>query len=157
MPTDVCEQIDVKILKYSPEALLGLKDFWKVHPKMASLSSEKKTTYIVEHLDPELGPWSTLEYRSIAQESAKAGGIFVLSSVPKVISLPPELQDLESLMIEHLSVEELFQEDKGRVCLLDPAAAVELSPEDGSKYDVFLFGGILGMICMERLKGKSHG
>ena len=124
---------------------------------MASFSSEKTITYIVEHLDPELGPWSTLEYRSIAQESAKAGVIFVLSSVPKVISLPPEFQDLESLMIEHISVEELFQEDKGRVCLLDPAAAVELSPEDGSKYDVFLFGGILGMICLERLKRKGHG
>ena len=103
------------------------------------------TSYIVEHLDPELGPWSTLEYRSIAQESAEAGVRFILSSVPKVLSLPPELRDLQTLTIEHLSVEEVFQEDKGRVCLLDPAATVELSPEDGVKFDVFLFGGILGI------------
>lgn len=121
---------------------------------MASLTGVEVTSYIVEHLDPELGPWSTLEYRSIAQESAKAGVRFFLSSVPQAMSLPPELRDLESLTIEHLSVEELFQEDKGRVCLLDPAATVELSPEDGTKFDVFLFGGILGMMPMEQLKQK---
>lgn len=113
--------------------------------KMKSLRGNSITSYVVEHLDPELGPWSTLEYRSIAQESAKAGVRFFLSSVPRNISLPPELRDLECLIVEHLSVEELFQDEKGRVCLLDPAAAVELSPEDGTKFDVFLFGGILGM------------
>ncbi|CAF9914251.1 hypothetical protein IMSHALPRED_001862 [Imshaugia aleurites] len=111
---------------------------------MKSLRGNSITSYVVEHLDPELGPWSTLEYRSIAQESAKAGVRFFLSSVPRNISLPPELRDLECLIVEHLSVEELFQDEKGRVCLLDPAAAVELSPEDGTKFDVFLFGGILG-------------
>ena len=112
---------------------------------MGSLPDRKTTSYIVEHLDPELGPWSSLEYRSIAQESAEAGVKFILSSVPKGMLLPSELRDLDSLTIEYLSVEELFQEEKGRVCLLDPAAAVELSPEDGTKFDVFLFGGILGM------------
>lgn len=96
-----------------------------------------------------------LEYRSIAQESAKAGVKFYLSSVPKIMSLPPEVRDLESLIIEHSSVEELFQEDKGRVCLLDPAATSELSPEDGANFDVFLFGGILGMMPMEYLKQNN--
>ena len=124
---------------------------------MGSLLGKKMKSYIVEHLDPELGPWSTLEYRSIAQESAKAGVRFVLSSVPKVMSLTPELRHLESLIVEHSSVEELFQEEKGRVCLLDPAATVELSPEDGAKFDVFLFGGILGMKSIEYLKTKNLG
>lgn len=119
---------------------------------MASQTGKKITSYIVEHLDPELGPWSTLEYRSIAQECADAGVKFYLSSVPKSMSLPPELQNLEALIVEHSSVEELFQEDKGRVCLLDPAATVELSPEDGVKFDVFLFGGILGMMLTQYLK-----
>lgn len=113
------------------------------------------TSYIVEHLDPELGPWSTLEYLSIAQESADAGAKFCLSSVPKLMSLPPELQNLEALIIEHSSVEELFQEDRGRVCLLDPAATIDLSPEDGDKFDVFLFGGILGMMPTEYMKQKT--
>jgi ribosome biogenesis SPOUT family RNA methylase Rps3 len=35
-------------------------------------------TYIVEHLDPELGPWSTLEYLSIARETT--GDISSISS-----------------------------------------------------------------------------
>lgn len=125
-------------------------DSRQVLSTMGSISGKKIRSYIVEHLDPELGPWSTLEYRSIAQDSAKAGVRFFLSSVPTVMSLPPELRDLESLTIEHRSVEKLFQEDKGRVCLLDPAATVELSPEDGTKFDVFLFGGILGIIPMEQ-------
>lgn len=105
---------------------------------------KKATTYIVEHLDPELGSWSTLEYRAIAQESAEAGVRFLLTSVSKLLSLPSELRDLESLIVENRSVEELFQEEKERVCLLDPAAKNELSPEDDTKFNVFLFGGILG-------------
>ena len=113
---------------------------------MGSPPNKNIPSYIVEHLDPELGPWSTLEYRSIAQDSAKAGAKFILSSVSKLMSLPPELVDLEALMIQHLSVEELFKENKERVCLLDPAATLELSPEDGTTFDVFLFGGILGMV-----------
>jgi ribosome biogenesis SPOUT family RNA methylase Rps3 len=28
--------------------------------------------------------------------------------------------------------------------LLDPAAAKDLSPQDGDTFDIFLFGGILG-------------
>jgi len=31
-----------------------------------------------------------------------------------------------------------------RVCLLDPKAPAQLSPEDGEKFDWFLYGGILG-------------
>ena len=121
---------------------------------MGNLPGKNTTSYIVEHLDPELGPWSTLEYRSIAQESAEAGVRFLLSSVPKAMSLPSELQDVENLTIEHLSVEELFQEDKGRVCLLDPAATDELSPEDGTKFNVFLFGGILGILSIAYWKRR---
>lgn len=30
-------------------------------------------TYIVEHLDDELGPWSKLEYMTIAKESHENG------------------------------------------------------------------------------------
>lgn len=41
-------------------------------------------------------------------------------------------------------MEELYADCKDRVCLLDPSAAQDLSPEDGERFDVFLFGGILG-------------
>jgi ribosome biogenesis SPOUT family RNA methylase Rps3 len=38
---------------------------------------------------------------------------------------------------------------KEKVCLLDPAAKEELSPKDAEKFDVFLFGGILGTQLFE--------
>jgi ribosome biogenesis SPOUT family RNA methylase Rps3 len=53
-------------------------------------------------------------------------------------------------------VEELYASDKSRVCLLDPAAASDLSPEDGDKFDAFLFGGILGAFLRELFSGW-HG
>jgi ribosome biogenesis SPOUT family RNA methylase Rps3 len=101
-------------------------------------------TYIVEHLDDELGPWSELEYVTIAKESHAAGAKFCLSSVPSTLVLPTALKHVPGFTADEHSVETLYAEDKGRVCLLDPAATKELSPEDGDLFDVFLFGGILG-------------
>ncbi|KAL2157673.1 hypothetical protein VTH06DRAFT_5156 [Thermothelomyces fergusii] len=101
-------------------------------------------TYIVEHLDPELGPWSELEYLAIARESQDAGAKFCLSSLPPEFKVPDTLREIPAFSAETRGVEELYAADKSRVCLLDPAAARDLSPEDGDKFDVFLFGGILG-------------
>lgn len=101
-------------------------------------------TYIVEHLDDELGPWSELEYITIAQESHQAGSKFCLSSVPPSLILPEALKAVPGFTADGQSVETLYAEDKSRVCLLDPSAAKELSPEDGENFEVFLFGGILG-------------
>ncbi|KAI9801373.1 MAG: hypothetical protein M1825_003352 [Sarcosagium campestre] len=100
--------------------------------------------FIVEHLDPELGPWSTLEYLAIARESHDAGVRFCLSSLPESLQVTTELQNLPDFAVERRSVETIYSEDKSRVCLLDPGATVELSVEDGDTFDVFLFGGILG-------------
>ncbi|KAG9248115.1 SAM-dependent RNA methyltransferase [Calycina marina] len=101
-------------------------------------------TYIVEHLDDELGPWSKLEYITIAKESHQAGSKFCLSSVPASLELPQTLRDAPGFIADAQSVETLYFDDKARVCLLDPSAKKELSPEDGEAFDVFLFGGILG-------------
>ncbi|MCJ1290478.1 hypothetical protein MMC34_002016 [Xylographa carneopallida] len=101
-------------------------------------------TYVVEHLDPELGPWSSLEYRAIATETAEAGSKFCLSSVSKSLELPKELENAPALLIEYRSVEEIYKLKKDRVCLLDPAAPSELHVEDAALFDIFLFGGILG-------------
>ncbi|KAI9780863.1 MAG: hypothetical protein M1839_006490 [Geoglossum umbratile] len=100
--------------------------------------------YVVEHLDPELGPWSMLEYLSIAEESNAAGSEFCLSSVSPTLDLPGELQVVPGLRVETDSVESFLADEKERVCLLDPSAMKDLSPEDGGLFDVFLFGGILG-------------
>ena len=104
-------------------------------------------TYIVEHLDPELGPWSSSEYQAIAKESLMAGAKFRLSSVPKVLKLPMELLACPGFSFENQSVEEMYRSGKDRVCLLDPAAKAELSLSDADVFDVFLFGGILGRVA----------
>ncbi|KAK2003258.1 DUF431-domain-containing protein [Colletotrichum falcatum] len=101
-------------------------------------------TYIVEHLDPELGPWSELEYIAIAKETHAAAGTFLLSSLPSSFVVPDKLKQVPAFKAEGRGVEELYAQDKSRVCLLDPAAASDLSPDDGEKFDAFLFGGILG-------------
>jgi ribosome biogenesis SPOUT family RNA methylase Rps3 len=102
-------------------------------------------TYVVEHLDDELGPWSELEYLTIAKESHEAGSKFCLSSLPEKLALPEKLIAVPGFVAENRSVEVLFADTKNRVCLLDPSATKELSPADGELFDVFLFGGILGM------------
>jgi len=108
-------------------------------------------TYIVEHLDDELGPWSELEYITIAKESHQAGSKFCLSSVPASLELPQALKTVPGFTADGQSVETMYAEDKSRVCLLDPSATKELSPEDAEKFDVFLFGGILGMLQCRRV------
>lgn len=107
------------------------------------MASQAKS-YIVEHLDDELGPWSELEYLTIAKESHEAGASFLLSSIPSNLEIPKKLRELPGFSTESRSVEEIHVENKDRVCLLDPAATKELSPEDGDIFDIFLFGGILG-------------
>ncbi|KAI2924721.1 hypothetical protein CBS147320_6584 [Aspergillus niger] len=106
--------------------------------------SAEPVTIVVEHLDPELGAWSALEYGCIARESHAAGSKFLLSSVPTYLQMPEDLAATPGLGVEHRSVEQIFADRKSRVCLLDPAATVELSPADADTFDVFLFGGILG-------------
>lgn len=101
-------------------------------------------TFIVEHLDDELGPWSELEYVTIAKESHHGGAKFCLSSVPPSLVLPEALKAVPGFTADTRSVETIYAEDKTRVCLLDPSASKELDPKDGDRFDVFLFGGILG-------------
>ena len=101
-------------------------------------------TFVVEHLDPELEAWSALEYQTIAQECATDNACFMLSSVPPSLKVPEQLRNQPSTRVEPRGVEEIFKDSKDRVCLLDPGASRELSPNDVDKFDVFLFGGILG-------------
>lgn len=103
-------------------------------------------TFVVEHLDPELGPWSALEYACIARESHETGARFLLSSVSPSLQLPSDLAATQGLQVDQRGVEEIFADRKSKVCLLDPAAQDELSPADGEQFEVFLFGGILGMM-----------
>lgn len=116
----------------------------------AKQTPEKKSfTFIIEHLDPELGDWSALEYRTIAKECRETKNQFTLCSVLQEFVVKAEGLSLDDIVGK--GVEELFppeERDGGRgrrVCLLDPKAKKELSPEDGNVFEGFLFGGILGM------------
>ena len=107
----------------------------------ATLDTTKKHTFIVEHMDPELEKWQILEYSTIASECASASSQFILSGLPKHVS------DLSQVEQSPSSVDDLVSGagiPKERVCLLDPRGESDLAPEDGDKFDVFVFGGILG-------------
>lgn len=106
--------------------------------------SNKSCTFVVEHLDPELGPWSALEYKCIAQESSQAGCEFILSSVDQSLKAQMDTTSWAGVQVNNESVELLYSDRKARVCLLDPKAEEELCPADRENFDVFLFGGILG-------------
>lgn len=104
-----------------------------------------KHTFIVEHLDSELEHWQALEYNTISSESAAANSHFLLSG------LTPEFERFQNLTIPKTdrterTVESIYptSEQRQKVCLLDPRAEKDLSPEDAHKFEAFLFGGILG-------------
>ena len=103
-----------------------------------------KKIYMVEHLEPELGPWSSLEYQAIAKECLESNASLCLSSISSLSELPLELRTTSGVMIDRRGVEDIYADNKSRVCLLDPAARDDLCPEDGETFTIFLFGGILG-------------
>ncbi|KAK3055217.1 hypothetical protein LTR09_003770 [Extremus antarcticus] len=111
-----------------------------------SAGASGKPTIIVEHLDPELEEWQALEYKCIYEEceTSTPPWNFLLSGLSSAAGVGKQLS-LPSSSVTEQSVEALYQGDRRRnVCLLDPKAEKDLSPEDGEKFDVFLFGGILG-------------
>ena len=87
--------------------------------------------FIVEHLDDELGPWSELEYITIAKESHQAGSKFCLSSVPASLELPQALKSVPGFTADGRSVETLYAEDKSRVCFLTPRLQKSSVPKTG--------------------------
>lgn len=114
--------------------------------EVARQNTITRYTFVVEHLDPELGPWSELEYKAIDVETRQAGSHFILSSVPAELLSSGRLHGIVT-DTRNDAIEKYFADRTERICLLDPAAAQELTPEDGRRFDIFLFGGILGEEC----------
>ncbi|CAH2352074.1 protein arginine N-methyltransferase Sfm1p [[Candida] railenensis] len=101
--------------------------------------------YIIEHMEEGFSEWVILEYSQIIRDVGKEN--LILTSLPESTTekdIPQRLLDLGL----HWTTRECVEIDGGldfsRVCLLDPAAEVDLTPEDSSKFDYFVFGGILG-------------
>lgn len=112
---------------------------------MSTTAPTRKHTYIVEHLDPELEDWQALEYNTISEESTSSSNNFILSGLTDSFDSFEKLEVPSSSKTQS-TVEALYPADRerGKVCLLDPKAEKDLSPEDGELFDAFLFGGILG-------------
>lgn len=124
-----------------------------------SAGASGKPTIIVEHLDPELEEWQALEYKCIYEEceTSTPPWNFLLSGLSSAAGVGKQLS-LPSSSVTEQSVEALYQGDRRRnVCLLDPKAEKDLSPEDGEKFDVFLFGGILGDDPPRGMHFDQHG
>ena len=119
-------------------------------------------TFIIEHLDPELEAWQTLEYQRIASDCAATHRPFFLSGVPAALRTPPHplAHALPASALPDADVRRLCAgHAAARVCLLDPRAERDLAPEEGGSFDVFVVGGILGddpprgVCCAEGLRG----
>lgn len=124
-----------------------LDTFFSELTDMAGTGQKRKHTFIVEHLDPELEDWQALEYNCISNESKTAGSEFLLSGLSSDFSSVEKLK-VPGTSKTQRSVEAIYAtpEARQRVCLLDPKAEKDLSPEDGELFDAFLFGGILGTL-----------
>jgi ribosome biogenesis SPOUT family RNA methylase Rps3 len=101
--------------------------------------------YVIEHLEPELDEWSTLEYLNIAKHVDNRLWLTHLDS-HLIRNLPSSIEASEIKRTES-NILELCQSNAiefDKVLLLDPASQVELSPQDASQFKFLLFGGILG-------------
>ena len=99
--------------------------------------------YVVEHCEPEIGAWSVLEYVAIASETTLPN-TFTISSVDPTLAanIPTSLTHLNITTKEVNTLDGIVPE---RVCLLDPSAEQEMTPDDAELFDWYVFGGILGV------------
>ena len=121
-------------------------------------------TYVVEHMEPELDEWSEvsplatnlslsllatkpgepqLEYANIRKHVGP--NRLILSHVdPTLLArLPERIRPENGIIITEKPILDIEGVEKSKVILLDPQATEELVPEDGDKFEYFLFGGIL--------------
>ncbi|MBI2668401.1 hypothetical protein HYX14_01025 [Candidatus Woesearchaeota archaeon] len=93
---------------------------------------EKMPTYIIEHLEPKVYEWCFIEYKQISRIVGKKN-LWITNTKNQTLNhyarvIPKSAAGL------HLN----------NVCLLDPAAKKELTPEEARHFQYFVFGGILG-------------
>jgi len=88
--------------------------------------------YVVEHMEPDLSPWSLVEYQNISKIVGKTHLIFTNTAENKLKKLGT------------IQKEPVYQLNLKKACLLDPSAKETLKPSDAQKFDYLIFGGILG-------------
>lgn len=95
--------------------------------------------------DGSFPPWVSLEYRQMLKLASPSKVIFSSLSSASVASLGPLLEkkgaEPGSYRAETKSVRELMADEGielSKVCLLDPKAEKEISPEDAEEFEWFL-------------------
>ncbi|RKP01928.1 hypothetical protein CXG81DRAFT_29636 [Caulochytrium protostelioides] len=106
----------------------------------AAPTERRPFLYAIEHMEPEVSPWSLGEYHHIIEQIGEKR--LILSHIaPAVVPEPLRSQCYE---VADVPISEHPSFPKSRVLLLDPKATQPLEPSDGADFDVLLFGGILG-------------
>lgn len=89
---------------------------------------------------PGMHDWCKLEYEHMVSVCGPEH-VYFTALTPKTLADMPE-----TLAKAHCHTEDIMSMGipLENVCLLDPASPTVLGPEDGDKFEFFLFGGILG-------------
>lgn len=96
-----------------------------------------KLTFVIEHLEPEIGKWLLFEYEHVSKIVGKNHLLF--TNVKK----ESEKHALSKLgAVEKKNATEIFNPEK--VVVLDPKAELPLKPQDFAGKEAVIIGGILG-------------
>ena len=90
--------------------------------------------FIIEHLEPQMYEWCIIEYKHISKSVCKKNLIF--TNVKTGGKALKALGEVKKESIKDIALK--------KACVLDPSSTRELTPREASKYDYFIFGGILG-------------
>jgi hypothetical protein len=110
-----------------------------VHQATLDRDNTPKLTCRYAHMLNLIGPSSQLHFTSLSQSSIPPLQKYLETTTPSSSSKAHLHTDPILTLVEKLG------STSAKVCLLDPRAPKELAPEDGETFDIFLYGGILGM------------
>jgi len=100
------------------------------------MDTEPPTLLAIEHCEPNLSPWLTLEY-------THAANVWSHHTIFTHVTKPTTTKTLHNLGdVTTAKANDYF---KGKNCLiLDPKASTPLAPKDFNNLDAIIIGGILG-------------
>lgn len=99
---------------------------------------------IIEHLDPQIFPWSLLEYQHISKLVGRENILFTNVARKKDQQLLMPFGNVGKESFKTLAGKHPGRFNIKRVCVLDPAAEKQLMPDDAERFDYFVLGGVLG-------------
>jgi len=96
---------------------------------------KERKIFIIEHLEPELYPWCIIEYKHISKIVGKRNLWFTNMKQKKIKKLK-KFGRITTSSVKLLNLK--------NTCVLDPESPRVLTPKKASKFNYFIFGGILG-------------